>query len=244
MSRWIRPFFVASLLVAGPVMAADTKDVEPLMTVRGKQLVTENFAAEALPAGWTVAKGVWAVKDGVLHGKEVASDMHAAVVRTNAAVENGIYQFDFRFDGAKQTHISINGAKGHICRVTILAGGFQVRKDGTKNSETDKGVLLDSCKMTFEQGQWYTMLVEISGKEILARVDDKHFAFGADDKVALPKANFAFPVSGETLAIDNVRAWTATSNPKWAETKAKLTAEHPEKMPAAAPARAKKAQAK
>jgi hypothetical protein len=229
-------FFVAAPAV--PAFAAESKDMEAMMCTRGKQVLSEDFSGPSLDSKWKPAKGKWEIKDGALKGVEVAADMHAAVIHTPIKQTDGIYQFDFRFDGGKQTHLSLNGAKGHICRVTITPNGFQVRKDGAKNDEKDKGVLLDSCKMNLEKGKWYTMIVETSGKEILARVDDKHFAFGADDKVANEKQMLGFPVTGDSVCIDNVKVWEATPNPAWAKTKEKLSADHPEKMPTPKPAAA------
>lgn len=245
--RAISRFVAAALFIAAPALssfAAETKDMDTLLTTRGKQVMSDDFSKPSLDSKWKPAKGKWEIKDGALKGTELASDMHPAVIHAPIAQTDGVYQFDFCFEGGKATHLSLNGAKGHICRVIISPTGFQVRKDGSKTDEKDKGVLLDSCKMNFEKGKWYTMIVETSGKEVLARVDDKHFAFGEDDKVASPKAMFGFPVSGDSVCIDNVKVWEATPNSKWAATKEKLKSEHPEKMPAAKPAAAAKAAAK
>lgn len=238
--RWFVRTVAASTLLFGSIAYAETtKDMSPLMTVRGKQLLADDFSSPTLDSKWKVAKGKWEVVDGALKGVEVAADMHAAAIRTDLKHTNAIYQFDFRFDGGKTAHLSINGGKGHICRVTITPEGFQVRKDGTKESAEDKAVLLDSCKMSFEKGKWYTMLVEVQGKEILARVDDKHFAFGQDAKVESAKTNFGFPAAGDATCFDNVKVWEATANPEWEKTREKLKADHPEKMGGAkAPAKA------
>jgi hypothetical protein len=222
------------------VVAADAKDPQPLMTVRGKQVLADDFSGPSVDPKWKAAKGKWEVVDGALKGVELASDMHPAAIHTPVKLADGVFQFDFRLDGAKTTHLSLNAAKGHVCRVTITPAGFQVRKDGSKTDEADKGVLLDSCKMPFEKGKWYTMLVEVSGKEILARVDDRHFAFGADEKVATAKAMLGFPVAGDAACFDNVKVWEATPNPDWAKTKERLAAEHPEKLAPARPGAAKK----
>ena len=230
--------FAASCFALSPValIAGESKDMPTLLAVRGKQVLADNFSSPSLDSKWKPAKGKWDIKDGALHGVEVAADMHAAAIRTDLKHNDAVYQFDFKFDNGKTMHLSINGAKGHICRVTITPDGFQVRKDGSKTDTTDKPALLDSCKMTFEQGKAYSMVVECVGNEMLARVDEKHFAFGSDAKVSSDKTNIGFPISGEGC-IDNVKVWEAKANPDWAATKVKLTAEHPEKMQPARPAR-------
>jgi hypothetical protein len=237
-TRWFAAACFTCSLSAPAALAADAKDPETLMTVRGKQVLADDFSGPSIDSKWKPGKGKWEIKDGALKGVEVAADMHAATIHTPIKQTDGVFQFDFRFDGGKTTHLSLNGAKGHICRVTITPGGFQVRKDGSKTDTADKPALLDSCKMPFEKGKWYTMVVEVSGKEMLARVDDKHFAFGQDDKVASAKAMMGFPASGDSTCFDNVKVWEATANPAWAKTKEKLTAEHPEKMAAPKPAAA------
>jgi hypothetical protein len=232
---------------AATVVAADGaaagKDVEPLMTVRGKQLLADDFGGPSLDAKWKAAKGKWEVKDGALKGVEVASDMHAAAVRTQLALADAIYQFDLRFDGGKTAHLSVNGAKGHLFRVTITPAGFQVRKDGSKTDEADKPLLLDSCQMKFEPGKWYTMVVEVCRDEVVARVGDRCVALGADAKLASPKTNFGFPVSGDSVSIDNVKVWEATPSPTWAAAKEKLMAEQQPKVEAGSRRPAGKAKA-
>lgn len=210
--------------------AGETADRPTLLAVRGKQLLADDFSSPTLNPRWTVGKGKWAVVDGALKGLELADDKHSATVRTNLPHTDAVYQFDFKLaPDSKTIHLSLNAAKGHLARVMIMPGGFQVRKDASKTDPADKGVLLDSCKMAFEVGKTYTMLVECVGNEILARVDDKHFAFGADAKVAQAKANFGFPIAGEGT-IDNVKVWEASAHPDWAKARQKLLVDHPEKM--------------
>ena len=226
---------VASPAPLSAAPAAESKNLQTLMTVRGKELLADDFAKPELDPRWKPAKGKWEVKEGVLRGTEVAADMHAATVRTDLPHGDAVYQFDFRFEpGGKAVHLSLNGAPGHIGRVTITPGGFQLRKDASKKDPADKGVVLDSCKMTFEPGKWYTMVVEVSGPEMLARVDDRHYALGGDAKLATAKTNFGFPASGDGVSLDNVKVWAATANPEWPQAKQKLTADHPEKMQAPA----------
>jgi hypothetical protein len=237
---------LASVLVGSSVYAAPaSKDIEPLMTKRGKQLVSEDFSASSIPSAYKMEKGTWSIVGGALKGVEKASDMHPATFRIDLKQpESEIFQFDFKMDGGTGTALSLNGAGGHVVRVKIAANGFNITKDGSKTDTSDKGEMLDSCKMDFEKGQWYTMIVEISGKEIIARVDDKHYAFGENAKVGTAKTNFGFPSSGDATYFDNVKVWEGQPNPDWSSIKAKLSADHPEKAPAAAAGKAGAAKGK
>jgi len=223
---------VASCFGLAPcaVAASETPEIRTLMTIKGKELMADNFSSATLDGRWKTAKGKWAIKDGVLHGTEVAADMHAASIRTDLAHTDAIYQFDFRFDQGKVIHLSINGAKGHICRVTISPNGFVLKKDGSKQDAADKPVVLDSCRFAFEHGKTYTMVVEVLGSEVLARLDDKQYGLGGDQKLKSAKTNFGFPISGEG-SIDNLKVWEAKPNSDWPKIREKLTAEHPPKLP-------------
>jgi hypothetical protein len=206
-------------LTAGLAQAAD---LTPLLTTRGKSLLNESFDGEKLSDQWESKKGTWIVAKGALKGSEKASDEHAAVIGTSVELPAAFQiQFDFKFDGAKATHLSFNG-KGHICRVSLTPTGFTLKGEKVKKDPKDKAVTVGQIQQTFEQGKWYTMLVEVDGPQFVAFVDPKHVAFGTHEKVARDKNVVRFPLSGSTASFDNLKIWAAQSNPKWAETKAAL----------------------
>ena len=68
------------------------------------------------------------------------------------------------------------------------------------------------------------MVVEILGKEMLATVDGQKTGYGADDRIADPKANIGFTVAGQSTSFRNLRVWEAQPNPEWAANKGKLAA--------------------
>ena len=71
---------------------------------------------------------------------------------------------------------------GHICRVTINPSGPVLNKDGNP-AKQEKGVALATVKTPLNEGQWYTMLVEVQGSQLLARIDDSHVGFGEHDGI-------------------------------------------------------------
>ena len=221
---------LAALLLAASVSAQDAKpeakqeprkDLAANLCVRGKLVFSDDFSAAELPKEWKVAKGKWEIVDGSLKGSELAADMHAAVIKHAIPSKNVVLQFSFKLDGAKSFACSFDG-KGHICRVTLSPTGFQVVRNVPKDSG-EKAAVLGKAVIDLK-GEWHTMLVEIQGKELLAQVDDKIFAFGENEGVDLDKATFAFPTSGESIRIDDVRLWEAAPNPDWAANKQKLAA--------------------
>lgn len=219
----IAPHLLLAVLAAAAATAGPDEDKELTthLTVREKLVFSEDFDAAELATEWKVAKGKWEVADGAMRGTELAKDEHPAVIKHEIPSSNLALQFSFRLDGAKRAMVSFDG-KGHVCRVLITPTGFMVRSDGTKDKKV-KAVVLGKADMKFAPGEWHTMLVEILGSEMLAQVDDKAFAFGANERVTMEKKTFGFPVSGETFVVDKVRLWKVTPNPDWAESRKKLT---------------------
>jgi len=202
---------------------AKAGDLEPLMSRRGDLLLSEEFGGTTLGPQWRVAKGAWKVAGGELSGTELEADHHAAVIRQDLAVHDAIYQFSFRFDGGTRTNLSLNDLKGHVCRVIITPEGFVMNKDADKKTG-EKAETIGEAKMHFENGRWYTMLVEVVGGQMLARVDDAHYALGGRASLDRPTTNFGFPTSGAGVSFDNVKVWQALPNPKWDANRKRLQA--------------------
>jgi hypothetical protein len=193
-----------------------------LMTERGKLLYSEDFS-RPLDKSWRVAKGKWEIADGSLRAAELASDMHGAVMRYPLDFDSIIIQYSFRLDGTKQTTLSINAEKGHICRVLVQPTSLAVKKDADKKAK-DKGVVLDRRDVAISPGAWHTLVVELHGKEMLANLDGKHVAYGAHPAIDRKKANFGLTVAGQSASFKELRVWEARPNAGWEATRAKLVA--------------------
>jgi hypothetical protein len=203
-------------------------ELKPLMCEQGKLLMSEDFTVGPLSQDWKVAKGKWDVVDGTLKGAELDADHHPAVLDHALKCHNLIAQFSFKFAGGKSMALSFNNTNGHVCRVTITPAGFTVQKDKAGKNTSDQPAKLDAVKYTFTPGEWYTMLVEICGREMLARVDDKNMGFGSNDGVDVDKTSVRFPVAGDSVFIKNLRIWEAQIKSDWDATKKKLKTDHPQ----------------
>jgi hypothetical protein len=214
----------AFALVIGSLAGAEEPKpaFEPLLTKPAK-LQWQDPLKEKLASDWTVGKGKWTPLDNAMQVAELKEDMHGAVARRKIEGKDLAIQFSFRLDGAKTTSLSINGAKGHVCRFLAKPTGFSVNKDDTdgKNGQ-DKGEVLQAVNTPLKPGHWYTVLVEMSGPEIVARIDGKEVAFGSHTAIDTPKGNLGLTCAGETASFRNVIVWSAEPNPAWGETKAKL----------------------
>jgi hypothetical protein len=135
-----------------------------------------------------------------------------------------VVQFSFKFDGATAMSLSMNAEKGHVCRVRVTPAGFNVQRDKDKE-KNEKPVVLDYRSVKIAPKEWHTLVVEMSGKDMLARLDGKETAFGSHDGLAALKGSVGFTVQGESVSFKNLRVFEGTQLASWNETKAKLAAE-------------------
>lgn len=221
--RQYRLIVVVTLFAAANLACADDVPlIEPLMTERGKLLLSQDFT-KPLDKGWTTAKGKWEIVDGVLRGSELPSDNHGAVTRYAMPFGNVMIQFSFKLEGAKLTTLSINKEKGHLSRVRISPLGIAVQKDDQDGKKgPDKAQVLDTRAVKIAPGVWHTLLLELHGNDILASLDGKEVAFGSHDTLNAPKANFGLTVAGDGVSFKNLRVWQAQPNASWPATREKL----------------------
>ncbi len=207
-----------------PALAAAPASESPtLMTERGKLLFEDSLSTTPGKA-WKIAKGQWEPADGALIGTELKSDKHAAVLRHTQTFHNAIIQYSFKLDGARNTTLSVNTAKAHLCRVLILPTGFRVQKDDFDHEGPDKAAILQDVKTPLKAGEWHTLVVELNGKEMLAGLDGQHVAFGSHDALDVDKANFGLTILGGSVAFKELKVWEALPNASWEKTKTELLA--------------------
>jgi hypothetical protein len=199
------------------------KAPETLMTVRGKQIFADDFSGASISPAWAVHAGKFALKDGALTALPSGDDH--GTLRHEIAARDAVVQFDFKLGAGGILHVSVNGVNGHgdhIVRVMLSPKGFDLRKDGSKTDASDQHKVLDRAVVDLADGRWHTMVVEISGQQVLARVGDKH-VLGSDPKIERPKGSVGFPMGGDAL-VDKVTVWEAKPNLEWPSAKAKLQA--------------------
>lgn len=187
-------------------------------------MFADDFSGDSISSDWKVIVGKWLLKAGALttapsNGKDQGT------IRKELSFGDAVLQFGFKFARGGVLHLSVTGVNGyrdHIFRVMLKEQGFDLRKDGSKNDPSDVATVLDSAALDFVEGRWYTMLVEMLGQQVLARVGESH-VLGTDPKISRPKEGFGFPMGGGVL-LDNVAVWKGTANPGWTVSKTKLQA--------------------
>jgi hypothetical protein len=203
---------------------AQTKDApQTLMLQPGKLLVSEDLN-QPLGKEWFGNPGDWKIVDGVLRGSERADDMHAAVRRRNVKFDHAVVAFQLRLENAKAMSLSMNAEKGHVCRVRVAPDGLTVQRDKDK-VKNEKPVQLDKANVKIDPKVWHTMIVEMSGKEMVARLDRKHVAFGVHDGLTATKHSVGFTVQGDGVSFKNLRVYEGSPMSSWEATKTKLIAD-------------------
>ena len=212
MTRWNRRLVVSLFCLAtaaGACLAEEAKDLKPVLGQPGQLLFEDTFDSDALGAKWRVAKGDWTVRQGILVGKEKKEDKHAAVLSCNIPNRNSSIRFAFKLDGAKTFHLSFNKTRGHLFRVTVTKAGMQIRKDKDKKDPQSKSIALANAKHPFQQGKWYTLLVEVQDDQVIVQTDTGIKLQAKHPQLDVDKPNYRFVTSGEELCIDEVKIWKA-----------------------------------
>lgn len=204
---------LACALLAFPVIAAD---LEPTLGRKGRLLLEEKFDAAAMPAGWTKNTGSYAVADGSLHLSQLAADNHIGAFRKAVAVQDCAIQLDFKFSGATMFHLGFDPApgelkkKGHLFALAITPAGWTLTENVDKADPKSKNVVHAKAATKFEPGQWFTLLLEMKGEQVVVHVAGKEplRASAKDFKVKKPGLVLrAGGKDGQEVLLDNVKVW-------------------------------------
>ena len=204
-SRLLPLLTFASLSSIG--FGAKDADLKPTLGTPGKVAFKANFESGGLDQPWTMSKGDWQVKDGVIVGKEKAADAHAAVLSLGVPKRDSMIRFSFKMDGAKMFNLSFNHAKGHLFRVAVAPGALTVNKDKDKADAASKGEALGTAAAKFAPGEWHTMLVEIKGGKVTVQTDNGAKVEASSPALDVDKTGYRFVTCGESLQVDDVKVW-------------------------------------
>ncbi len=212
------------LLTAQAAPAKKQPDGLHLMLKKGDLLLEEPFTAESWGSKeWSKYKGKFEIVGEQLKVAEVPADGHHPAVSRKAALNAAVIQFRFKFDGAGWLGFAFDG-KEHVARCIMRPDGFQILKMSGIGGTT-KGEPIDEKKVKLADGAWHTLVLEISGKEMLAQIDNTHFIFGEMAGVETDKTRFEFISGGQFAWFDELKIWKAEPDPKWPQKKALLIAQ-------------------
>ena len=225
-----------SLLTLGLALAAFGIRAEdkPLLAIPGK-VIYESKLDSAPAAPWKAAKGRWELADGVMRGSELEADKHGAVLRLPNKLQDFVIEYEFKFEGARTTSLSINAVKDHMARIMITPKSVTIQRDDNDHEGPDKAVVFARFPADLASG-WHKVRLEMVGDMMLGKVDDL-VAWGANDLFTKEKMAPGFTVSGQSVDFRNFSIREATLNPEWESVKATLPKPGEKVAPAAAPAK-------
>ncbi|MGB7346098.1 MAG: family 16 glycoside hydrolase [Pirellulaceae bacterium] len=198
---------VAAFALCQAVHAEKNVDIKPTLAEMGSSVVNESFD-NPMTKPFTGVKGTWEAVDGVLQGKELASDKHAAVLNYNKPNRNSVVRFSFKFDdNTKGFNFSLNHKGGHLFRVVVAPTKMTINLDKDKKDPKSKAEVLATTKADFQSGKWHTMQVEMLGDKVFVQTDNGATAKASHAKLDTDKPNYRFVMRGDTLAIDDLQIW-------------------------------------
>lgn len=234
-----------SFLALGLALAASAAD-KPLLAIPGK-VIYENKLDSAPGDPWKAAKGKWELVDGNWRGSEKPEDNHGAVNRLPNKLGDFVIEYEFKFEGAKATSLSINAVKDHMARIVITPKLVTIQKDDNDHDGPDKAVVFARFANELAPG-WHRVRMEMVGDTMLGKVDDL-IAWGSNDLFKQDRMVPGFTVGGQSVDFRNLSIREAKLNPEWEAVKATLPkpgekmappAAPPGKGPAKGPAKCKK----
>lgn len=234
-------YALLTALVLGSALATHAAD-KPLLAVPGK-VIYESKLDTAPAAPWKAAKGKWELVDGVLRGSEKPEDMHGAVTRLPNKLGDFVIEYEFKFEGAKSTTLTVNAAKDHMARILITPKSVAVQRDDNDHEGPDKAVVFARFPADLAPGTWHKVRMEMVGDTMLGKVDD-FAAWGSNDLFKQDRLSPGFTVAGQSVDFRNLKITEATLNPEWESVKATLPKPGEKLAPAPAAAGAAKGKGK
>ena len=213
----LHPFLIAALLLvlcAAPVAAAD---LEPTLGQKGRLLLEENFDGDTLPKGWSIKSGEVRGGGGTLHTTQKKErDSRLCLFNCVQPMQDAAIQIDFKFSGRGGLNVSVNPSPGelakhgHLFSVMITTTMWNITEHNDKSDRNSQSKALASAMETFVPAQWYTLLVENKGDEVVAQVEGKKPLRTSSKDFRVKKPGIEFRVLGREgmeINFDNLRVW-------------------------------------
>lgn len=208
-------FPIAALASLSIIAAPHAGAFEPLSN--SDLVVSDDFDREELGKGWAAQTGSWTIKDGALHGAEIAADKHSAAARRIVTTGDAVYEMKFRFTGeGKSLHFGfdpIRGAldkRGHLFSVIITPTDWKILKHIDKDKpKEDPNEVLATAKNPFKFDTWYKLRVTTWETTVKAMIEGIEPLNASHPTFGVKKPTLVFRAIGDGIEIDDLRVWQA-----------------------------------
>jgi hypothetical protein len=193
---------------------------KPLLALPGKVIYENKFDVEQ-GGQWKSPKGAWEIAGGVLRGAEKPEDKHGAVTRLPDKLADFVFEYEFKFEGAKATSLSINAPKGHLSRILMTPQSVAIQKDDMDHDGPDKAEVFARFMTELKPGVWHKVRMEMVGDTLLGKVDEM-VAWGSHPALKQERIAPGLTVGGQSVEFRNLKLSEASLNPDWTEVRATL----------------------
>lgn len=160
--------------------------------------------------GWQAAIGEWTIKDGALHGDELAEDHHASSCTYKIAATDLVITAQFKL--GKADHIAFGCRDAipphhHLARTFVSRDGVWIQKM-SGIAKTTKAEKLAEVKKAMDTEAWHDITIECIGNHYRAQIGTVRVE-GQNERFKDAKALAALIVKGQGAQFRNVTIWEA-----------------------------------
>ena len=182
--------------------------------------LNDSFDRAELGEGWNINTGQWKIVEGVLRASEVPADKHSAAARRTLVTQDAVYELKFRFvDQGKAFHFGFDPArgelkkKGHLFSVIVTPDSWKILKHVDKDRpQEDPNQTLATRQTEFKPGQWYSLRITTSGKDVTAQIEGKEPLKASHPTFVVKKPTLVFRCLGDGVEIDDLKVRTLRTN--------------------------------
>jgi hypothetical protein len=159
---------------------------------------------------WSASIGQWQVKDGVLHGDEVAEDKHPSSCSYKLEATDLVITAKFRLGTAEHIAFGCRDSTSpyhHLARTYVSPKSIWiVRQSGL--GKTTKSEKLSEIKAAIDPDAWHAITIEFCGDHYRARIGEKVIE-GHHERYKDPKGLVVLITKGQGAQFKDVAIWHA-----------------------------------
>jgi hypothetical protein len=182
-----------------PPPAPPRETPAPLDPVAGKVLRREMFNALPGPP-WTVVRGRWSAKAGVLRGSQKPPDKTGAAMRVPLGIRDGDIRYEVAVPFAASHRLRLQGSRrDHVWLVHVSPRRLAIVRQPAQGEPAGPIVMAEE-KLRLGEGAWARVWVQLRGDQIAARVGDT-LVRAQHAALAGKKSALALMVHGQDVAL-------------------------------------------
>ena len=175
-----------------------------LPPLAGKVVFEDSFKEPAVKP-WATPSGEWSTHDNALWGGQTKGGKNSAALSRPVNFTDGTLQYDLCFKGADRHSLRIHTAGNeHSFRIVVSPGQIDIAKNPEKGEGQDKVDTLASQRIKLKQGEWNTLRVTFTGKQITAQIAGVILE-ATHDVIGAAKAQLNLLVFEKEIGFRNLR---------------------------------------